>query len=216
MSDIEEIVERAKAPGKFNIIDVVKSRSYPTDEIDVFIDEHVAFQASELDAAIVKISENMDKKNLDKKTIDAFLKKRDEIISRKEKIIEEMGGTRYVFHLTGISEGVRQDIYDRAIEKYPVEYEKNKNAFTGETDKVELENPERDRYFTSMLWEVSIKKIVAPDGEEQEKISLEDAVELRRSLPLASTSTITEAIERMRAATAIFMMSVNEDFLAKS
>lgn len=216
MSDIEEMVEAAKAPGKFNIIDVVKGRSYPTDEIDVFIDEHVAFQASELDAEIVKIAESMDKKNLDKKTVDTLLKKRDGILDQKEKLVEEMGGTRYVFHLTGISEGVRQDIYDKAVEKYPVEYEKNKNAFTGETDKVELENPERDRYFTSMLWEVSIKKIVAPDGQGQEGISLDDALELRRSLPLASSSAITEAIERMRAATAIFMMSVNEDFLAKS
>jgi hypothetical protein len=35
-------------------------------------------------------------------------------------------------------------------------------------------------------------------------------------MPLASITAITEAIEKMRAATALFMMSVNEDFLAKS
>jgi hypothetical protein len=216
MSDIEEIVENAKKPGKFNIVDVVKGRSYPTDQIDVFIDEGVAFRAAELNEAITKISETMDKKNLDKKDLDEFLAKREEILNQKDKLIEEMGGTRYVFHLTGISEGKRQDIYDKAVEKFPVEYEKNRNAFTGETEKVELENPERDRYFTSMLWQASITKIVSPDGEEQEGITLEDAIELRRSLPLASNSAITEAIEKMRAATAVFMMAVNEDFLAKS
>jgi hypothetical protein len=216
MSDIEEVVENAKKPGVFNIVDVVKGRSYPVDKIDVFIDEHVAFQASELDAAIVKVSEQMDEKNLDKKSIDDLLKRRDEILDRKDKLVEEMGGTRYVFHLTGVSEGIRQDIYDKAVEKYPVEYEKNRNSFTGDTEKVELENVERDRYFTSMLWQASISKIVAPDGQEQNGVSLDDALELRRSLPLASTSAITEAIEKMRAATAIFMMSVNEDFLAKS
>jgi hypothetical protein len=216
MSDIEEIVENAKKPGVFNIVDVVKGRTYPVDQVDVFIDEDVAFRASELDAAIVKISEQMDKKTLDKKTVDGLLKKREEILERKDKLVEEMGGTRYVFHLTGISEGVRQDIYDKAVKKYPVEYEKNRNAFTGQSDKVELENVERDRYFTSMLWQSSISKIVSPDGQEQDGVTLDDALELRRSLPLASTSAITEAIERMRAATAIFMMSVNEDFLAKS
>lgn len=216
MSDIEEIVEKARKPGTFNIVDVVKGRSYPTDTVDVFIDENVAFQASELDAAIVKISETMDKKNLDKKTLDGFLKKREEILDRKEKLVEEMGGTRYVFHLTGVSEGKRQDLYDKAVEKYAVEYEKNRNAFTGETEKVELENVERDRYFTSLLWEASVVKIVAPDGDEQTSINYEEALELRRSLPLASASAITEAIEKMRAATAIFMISVNEDFLAKS
>lgn len=216
MSDIEEIVEKARKPGTFNIVDVVKGRSYPTDTVDVFIDENVAFQASELDAAIVKISETMDKKNLDKKTLDGFLKKREEILDRKEKLVEEMGGTRYVFHLTGVSEGKRQDLYDKAVEKYAVEYEKNRNAFTGDTEKVELENVERDRYFTSLLWEASVVKIVAPDGDEQTSINYEEALELRRSLPLASASAITEAIEKMRAATAIFMISVNEDFLAKS
>lgn len=216
MSDIEEIVEKARKPGTFNIVDVVKGRSYPTDTVDVFIDENVAFQASELDAAIVKISETMDKKNLDKKTLDGFLKKREEILDRKEKLVEEMGGTRYVFHLTGVSEGKRQDLYDKAVEKYAVEYEKNRNAFTGEAEKVELENVERDRYFTSLLWEASVVKIVAPDGDEQTSINYEEALELRRSLPLASASAITEAIEKMRAATAIFMVSVNEDFLAKS
>ena len=59
-------------------------------------------------------------------------------------------------------------------------------------------------------------KITAPDGSEQDGISVEDASELRRSLPIASASKITDAIEKMRVATAVFMLSVDEDFLAKS
>jgi hypothetical protein len=81
---------------------------------------------------------------------------------------------------------------------------------------VEIQNPDRDRYFTGLLWQAHIKKIVDPQGNEQEGITVEDAFELRRSLPLASIGKITEAIEKMRAATAVFMMTVDEDFLAKS
>jgi hypothetical protein len=216
LSDIQEMVEEAKRPGKFNIVDAVKGRSYPKSQIDVFIDEGVAFIAAELNDELAKIAELMDKKTLNKTSVDEILKKREEIMDQKDKLVEEMGGSRYVFHLTGISEGKRQDAYDKSLEKYPMEYEKSKNPFTGQAEKNEVESSERDRYFTSILWHYSIEKIVAPDGSEQDGISFEDAQELRRSLPLASNGAITEAIEKMRAATALFMMSVNEDFLAKS
>jgi hypothetical protein len=217
MSEIQEMVDAAKAPGKFNIVDAVRNRAYPVDQVEVFIDEGVAYRAAELDGAISKISESLDKKkDLVKKEIDEITKRRDEIFDEKEKLVQEMGGTRYVFHVTGISEGARQDLFDKAVEKYPIKQEKNRNPFTGELEKTEVEDINRDRFFTSLLWQAHISKIVAPDGSEQDGITLDEATELRRSLPLASITKITEAIEKMRAATAIFMMSVNEDFLAKS
>lgn len=217
MSDVQEMVEEAKKPGKFNIVDAVKDRAYPIDEVEIFIDENVAFKASELDEKINKISKNLDnKKALSKGDMDKILNQRDEILSEKEKLIEEMGGSRYVFHIMGISEGQRQDLFDKAITKYPMKHDKGRNPFTGEMEKNDIEDPERDRFFTDLLWQAHIKKIVAPDGSEQDGIALEDATELRRNLPLASTSKITEAVQKIRTASALFMMTVNEDFLAKS
>lgn len=217
MSDIQEMVEEAKRPGKFNIVDAVKERAYPVDEIEIFIDENVAFKAAELDERINKISESLDKKKaLSKNDMDKVLKQRDEILSEKEKLVEEMGGSRYVFHIMGISEGQRQDLFDKAMAKYPMKYDKGRNPFTGEAEKNEIEDPERDRFFTDLLWQAHIKKIIAPDGSEQDGISIEEATELRRNLPIASTTKITEAVQRIRTASALFMMTVNEDFLAKS
>jgi ribosome maturation factor RimP len=43
LSDIEEMVEEAKSPGKFNIVDAVRGRAYPKNTVDVFIDEELAF-----------------------------------------------------------------------------------------------------------------------------------------------------------------------------
>lgn len=216
MSDIEEMVTEAKKPGVFNIVDAVKNRAYPTDEVEIFIDEDVAFHVAELNEAIEKIANDLDKAGLAKKEVDAILKRRDKIMADREKLIKGMGDTKYVFHLKGISEGMRQDLYEKALEKYPMQYEKNRNPFTNESEKVEVDNVERDRYFTALLWEAYVVKVVAPDGSEQQGINLEEAEELRKTLPLASITSITEAIEKMRAATALFMLSVNEDFLAKS
>ncbi len=215
MSDIEEMVERAKAPGKFNIVDVLKGRAYPTDEVEIFIDEGVAFIAADIEDAIRKIAQKMDTEK-EKAKLDEMLAKHDALLAQKDELVKEMGGTRYVFHLQGISEGERDDIWKKSTERYPVKHETDRNPLTGKVDRTEVQSPERDKYFTGLLWQAHIKKIVDPQGNEQDGITVEDAFELRRSLPLASIGKITEAIEKMRAATAVFMMTVDEDFLAKS
>ena len=217
MSDIEEMVEEARKPGKFKIIDAVKDRAFPESFLDIYLDEALAFLIAELDEAMGEVGNSMDrKKALSKKEVDEFEKRRDEILDRKNELIEQMGGGKYVFHIKGISEGARQDIFDKAIEKFPMKYEKNRNPYTGAMEKEEISDIDRDRYFSDMLWQAHIVKIVAPDGEEQEGISLEEATELRRNLPAASVAKISEGIEKLRIASAAFMMSINEDFLAKS
>lgn len=218
MSDEQEIidsVEESKKPGKFSIVDAVKDRAYPTSVIEIFLDEDVAYIATQLELEIKLFGERMDKKSGSeelKELTDAYEK----LIEKKNKVIEEMGGNKFAFHLCGISEGKRNDLYDKALVKYPMTYETDRNPMTGEISKKEIEMEDRNKYFTDMLWSSYIVKIVSPDGDEQDGISVEDAKEIRRSLPIASASKITDSIEKMRAATAVFMLSVDEDFLAKS
>ena len=215
MSDIEEMVEEAKKPGKFNIVEAVKGRAYPQLDVEVFIDEDAAYVATQIESEIKKVTDEMDS-NSDNEELKKLTESYEEFLAKKNEIIESMGGSRYVFHLQGISEGVRNDLYDKALEKFPMKYETDRNPLTGESTKKEIEDEKRNKYFTDMLWSSYIVKITAPDGSEQDGISVEDASELRRSLPIASASKITDAIEKMRVATAVFMLSVDEDFLAKS
>jgi hypothetical protein len=217
MSDIEEIVQEARKPGVFNIVDAVKERAFPKTSVDIFLDESLAYIISELDDALSRTANSMDKtKTLSKKQVDEITQKRDEILDRKDKLVEEMSGAKYIFHFEGISEGKRQDIYDKTLEKFPMKHEKNRNPYTGKMEKEEIDEIDRDRYFSDLLWQAHIAKIVSPDGQEQVGISLEEATELRRTLPAASAAKISETIERLRVASAAFMMSLNEDFLAKS
>ena len=219
MSEQEIInsIEDARKPGVFKIVDAVKDRAFPQSFLEIYLDESIAFVISELDEALERVGNSADrKKALTKKEADDFEKKRNEILDQKDKLIEELGGEKYVFQIQGISEGKRQDIYDKTVEKFPIKYEKNRNPFTGVLEKDEIENADRDRYFTDSLWEAHIVKVISPQGEEQQGISLEEATELRRGLPAASVNKISEGIEKIRVASAVFMVSLDEDFLAKS
>jgi len=214
--EIIETVQAAKKPGTFKIMDVLQDRAFPTEEVEVYLDEESAYLASQIDNQLKEMQKNIDKSSGSNKELKELNAKYEEILAEKDALVGEIGGSKYVFHLTGISEGKREDLYDLCLKEYPMEYETERNPFTGQGEKKEVESAERDKYFTNLVWQAHIAKIVAPDGSEQEGVDYDEAVELRRSLPLSATTRINSAIEKLRTATAVFLMSVNEDFLAKS
>lgn len=204
----EALANNAMAPGIFNIVEAIKGRAYPSTKVDIFLDEDTAFRASEIQERIDELTNTAD----DSDVVDEV----DALKAELDVAVRELEASKYVFLIGGISEGEREDLLNKAIEKFPLEYDENKNPFTGEVTKTETENKGRDRYFTSLLWGAQIRKITAPDGAEQVKIPIATIDELRRSLPIAGIARINEAVEKVRISTAVFMAKVNEDFLAKS
>jgi hypothetical protein len=209
---VEELVAEAKSPAKFNILSVLQERAYPTDEVTVYLDEETAYLASIAEEEIKAANVAIDKDFEDEKAQDKLEKSKQKL----EKLIGKMSESKYIFTIKGIPEGRREELLIEAEKQYPIEYDENKNPFTGEVTKSEKEDRERNRLFTNMLWSENIEKITAPDGAVQEKLSPEDVKAIRASLPLASIGAINQAIEKIRAATAVFLFSVDEDFLAKS
>ena len=204
---IDEIVAEAKAPGTFSILNVLQDRAYPREEVVVYLDEQSAYEASQLQERIDELSRL---KSLDIQVdIDVLIAKRDEAVAKLES-------NKYIFSIIGISEGLRDDLMTEAAEKFPLEYLENKNPLTGEIKREEKENKDRDRLFTNLLWHSQIEKITSADNAIQDKVTIDDVEALRRELPIAATGAITQSIERLRVSTAVFMMTVNEDFLAKS
>lgn len=210
---IEQIVEEAKKPGKFNIIDVLNNRAYPEIDVDVYFDESKSLKAVEIQEKI----EELEKANLRKNggALEANKKRIEELNSEFDLILDSLSESKYVFTITGISEGKRDELLKLAIAKYPIEYDETTAPLTGEVTRKEKDNEERDRLFTNLLWREQIKKITSPDGDVQDEISIEDVQAIRASLPIAGSSKINEAIERVRLASAVFTMTVDEDFLAK-
>lgn len=207
LEEAVKLVEEAKKPGTFNIISVLNERAYPREEVKIFLDEQSAYEAS-------KLKEKIDE--LVAKNDSELQEEIDSIIAKQEMIVKKLRDSEYTFNIVGISEGMREDLQEESIKKFPLEFEEDKNPFTGEISKREVESKERDRYFTNLLWHSSIEKIVSPEGDVQDKISISDVESFRKNLPIAGIGAITQSIEKLRVATAMFMISVDEDFLAKS
>jgi hypothetical protein len=212
--DIMESAEAAKAPGVFNIVQVLQDRGYPSSTVDIYMDEASMYELStivedleELDNSLGKKSETEKQKAL-----------REELMTKRSEAYEKLLASKYVVHLMGISEGKREELYRQAIKKYPVEYQTDNGISSllgANASRVEKDSPDRDSLFTDYLWQGHIKKIVSPDGDEQKEFSYSTIKTMRESFPLNAMVKINEAIEKLRASTAVFTMETGEDFLAK-
>lgn len=201
-----ELADQAKKPGVFNILNVLRERSYPTDSVSVILDEDIAYKA-----AITKnVIDNL--MNSDVENINDDVKK---LQADLDALVEQLNNSRYVFNITGISEGRREELMDESLEKFPIEFDLTKNPFTGKEDKAEIPSPERDEYFTDLLWIESIIDIVAPDGSVQAGVDADTVHEFRSLLPVTANAAITQAIDNIRIATGVFILTTDEDFLAK-
>lgn len=208
--EVRESVDKAKAPGTFKILDVLKDRGYPTAEITVHVDEQAAYRVVAIKEILSKIDSKRSKSSSPAEAEEAKL------LEKLEEQMELVNKSAYTFHLQGISEGKREELFNRVKIKYPIEYEQQIDITNGGVKKVEKESPERDSLFTDLLWEQHIKKIVDSEGNEQVGVSYTDVREMRNNMPIAAIAKINEGIEKLRISTAVFMMEVDEDFLAKS
>lgn len=210
VEEITELVEEAKKPGVFNIVNALKERAYPHDDVVVYLDEQSAYEASVLTERI----EELNKEVLILATPE--LQEELDTLTRQRKILlDSIESSKYIFKIVGVSEGKRDELMKKAAKRFPIEYKEDKNPFSGEVTRTELENDERDRYFTNLIWQAHIAKITDPEGNLQEGVSLDDVAVLRDALPIASQGKINQAVEKIRNATALFLYSVDEDFLAK-
>jgi hypothetical protein len=143
---------------------------------------------------------------------------REELTTKRNETQARLLASKYVVHLMGISEGKREEFYRQAVKKYPVEYQSQSgiSSLIGvDSGKTEKNSPERDALFTDYLWQGHIQKIVNPDGDEQAEFAYSTIRTMRESFPLNAMVRINEAIEKLRASTAIFTVETGEDFLAK-
>jgi hypothetical protein len=210
-NEIIDSVNAAKARGTFKIIDVLANRGYPKQDVKIYMDEDSAYKAS-----IIK--EELEKIDLDLssgKSNPVLEKKRDELIAEQEVYIDNIRKSIFTFHLVGISEGKREELFSKSKKKYPIEYEKNQDILRGETKVTEKDSPERDSLFTDYLWLEHIQSITDEEGSVHQDLRYEDIRTMRTSLPLAAIAAINQAIEKLRVSTAIFLANTAEDFLAK-
>ena len=212
--EIAESVEAAKAPGTFNIVQVLQERGYPKSKVEIYMDEAAMYEMSTLAEELEGLDNLVARKSETEKQKSA----REELINKRNDAYARLAASKYIVHLTGISEGKREEFYKQAVKKYPIEYQAQggiSSLLGTDAGKTEKDSPERDALFTDFLWQGHIEKIVNPDGDEQTEFAYSTIRTMRESFPLNAMVKINEAIEKLRAATAIFTMETGEDFLAK-
>jgi len=214
MSDVtpEQLANDAKQQGTFNIIDVLNNRGYPQDEIEIILDDNIVYKAAKIDENIKEINKKLD---FDPSN-DELIALREALIVSREEAVNEINKAKYVFTLCGISEGQRDELLNEVEKIVPVKYEETTNPLNGKVTREEIDDPQRNTIYTLKLWAAHIKKITSPDGDVQDGLTEHEADSLRKLLPIAATAKISESIERLRVATAMFVFGTDEDFLAKS
>lgn len=128
-------------PETFNVADMFTGIAYPKDTVAIYTNEDAGYRLDALNRRIAKEIANEGA--------------RDELSAEAEKLLAEVNKSRYVFHLTGISEDTLKTIVDKARQEHP-----SKFGTFGQ----ELPNPEQDEYFNNLLWAVHTEKIEAPNG----------------------------------------------------
>lgn len=207
----EQLAAEAKKPGVFNIVDVLNNRGYPKDEVDIVLDDNLVYAAARTNEAIKEID-----KKLDSSPTDAdLLAGREQLINARDAAVKAIADAKYVFTITGISEGKRDEIMTSVQEAFPIQYEETTNPLSGKVTREEVDNPERNKLYVLKLWSAHIEKITSPDGNVQLGLTEDEADALRKLLPIAGSAKITESIERLRVASAMFILGTDEDFLAK-
>jgi hypothetical protein len=212
VEDIRESIDEAKKPGVFKIVDVLKDRAYPKMQVRVSVDEQAAYDANQIKEQIEKLDAKISKGG----KVEGLIKEQEELSRNRDKIVERLKESSFTFHLTGISEGHRETLYKKSVNKYPIDYDREMDLSTGKMEKVEKLSPERDALYTDFLWEASIEKIINASGDEQVGVSYTDVRTMREQMPLSAIARINDSIEKLRVSSAVFMMEVDEDFLAKS
>lgn len=216
----EELAKAGLTRKTFKFADAIRDRSYPEEEVDVYLDEVTAYKLLDLYNKGTDISQRL---NLLSNTDGALTEKLAALEAEREQIEEDrkaltakIGESKYIFTVRGVEPGFYDDIKVKATEDYPVEYDEYVNDVTGARVKEEIPSLEREKLLENLTWQGHIVKITAPDGAVDIAPDLETIGGARKIIPTASRAHIVNAIEKVDMAVDWYATLADEVFLAKS
>lgn len=171
------MTDATPTPGTFDLVAVLQGRDYPTIDVPFYLDEVSAFALGRAEKEQTRLETLGRAEDAEK------------VAQTIEDLKERLGAGRYVYHLKGIPQKVKDDIRKVAYEKFPREDADHMATLLGR----EKENPERDRFFSVALLQAMTIKIVAPDGREQVAPTLEQVEQFVYYVPQASFEKILAA-----------------------
>ena len=199
----EDIYEEAhtvanehSAKGKFSLIERLRGRNMPTDDVTIYLDEGAAWRRDVIKELLG------DEKDPDKvKALEAEL----------AEVTQAILDSAVVIHVEGISSKEYDALLAEAEESYPTEYEEFQSPLTGQKMKNPIENEERDLMFDVALLAACVRSAEI-DGFIDEDITREWIAEFKELAPLDGVRKLVSTVFKMRMASAWMDEIQNEDF----
>ena len=208
MTDIEELSDSAREiaearskQGTFSFLDRLAGRDYPTDDVEIFLDEAAGHKIQKLNEDLAN-SQNAEQSEILEKQIDALR--------------EKARASRYIVHMEGIPVEDYDATVDAAEEEYPIEYNEYHNPLTMKRERDQIPNERRDIFFRTHLWAKFIRSVEDGDGNVDDNITPEWVSVVLGKSPIIAQARIQMAIEKLRMVSAWMDEVQGEDFLAKS
>jgi len=195
------VAEANSKPGKFSFLDRLQDREYPTEDVEVYLDEAAGLRIHKLTQELIASNDAEQSEVLQK-----------QIAYHSEKARK----SRYTIHMQGISTESYDAVVDAAREEFPVEYRESRHPLTMALERTEIENEPREVYFRTHLWSKFIKSVEDPDGNIDDNITPEWVAVLLGHAPIIAQARIQVTLEQLRMTTAWMDEIQGEDFLAKS
>lgn len=204
MTDIEtarSIAEEHSKQGSFNFLDRLNNRNYPTEDVEIYLDEKAGHEIEKLQEKIVLAT---------KPEIGEALQ------AEIDEIREQAKASRYIVHMQGISVELYDEIVDKSQEMYPLEHREYRDPLTAKLIREVVDNDDREQYFRTHLWAEFVRSVEDIDGNVDDNITPEFMAVFIGHAPIAAQVKVAAAVQSLRMVTAWMDEIQGEDFLAKS
>jgi hypothetical protein len=199
--EAKAIAQAELTEGKFNFLDAVVGRDYPTEEVEIWLDEAAAYE-------IEKLEEELDRtKNGDKAV--ALAERLDDLRERAHK-------SRYVITLQAITVEEYDNVVTAALEQFPQEFIETRHPLTFALERTPKPSEERQQFFRTHLWAKFIRKVTGPTGGVDDDISPEWCAVFLSNAPLMALGRVEVAVDKLRMVSDWMDRLASDDFLAKS
>jgi hypothetical protein len=189
MSDVAALVEKATAPGTFSVLDAIKGRSYPEDDVTVYTDAAAAYEIRLLEEKIADVEDGNEVNALD---------------AELERLKHRVRDSKMVFHLRGFNRGVIDGIMKQGREKFPWE------------DKLlpdPLERGEGARWANAYYVAESIIRVTDSQGNvDEHHWDVDEVMALQATLPDDVFEKILDKTIELSFAALFFDQTVTPDF----
>lgn len=195
----QEMAEAASQPGTFSFIDRLRGRNYPTEVIEVYLDEAKGYE-------LIKLEEEASNTKNDKRLKD--------IEDKIAALHTELRADAYFIHLQAIPSERYDELVDEANETIPPEFEETTSPLNGRVTREQKPSEERAALFTALQWSAFITKVVDSSGAVADSISSDDVTLWRVNLPVEAVIKVDKTINKLRMVTAWMDGVQDESFLA--